>query len=590
MEHVSRRSVKAGIASAIFRSDQPRNSALSRFVADDRGTLTFFGIYVFVLILMVGGIGIDLMRYERDRTKLQYTLDRAVLAAADLDQTQDPEAVVTDYFQKSGMGAFLSNVTVDEGLSYRTVSAEATAIVKTQFMHMTGLDYLNAPASGTAEERIDGVEISLVLDVSGSMNSNSRLTNLKIAAKEFVDEMVDSSEDGKLSISIIPYATQVSAPKAFLDAFEISDEHSFSHCVNFKGDDFNTTAIDMSQALERTMHFDPWTSNTNNADDHDGRATGVTVIRPICEDSDDREMLIMQKNRVKLKNFITNLQADGNTSIDLGMKWGTALLDPSVQSGIDALIATGDVSDDFDARPHSYTDNETLKIIVLMTDGQNTSQYYLEDEFRTGDSNIWWNNEEEKYSVYTGLDFDDEDGDGITQEPLFYWPFDNTWQDHAYGEGTYDETNYDRTCVSYKRNGSCRRYQTVETTVTVNEAGSAEIVTYANLWAYTAMEKHVEYFYEPWMNDDQAWDDWYYDIRKSIGTSTKNARASAICDAAKAEQIIVFTIGFEAPDAGKTVLQDCASSDSHFFDVQGLQISEAFSSIASSIRKLRLTQ
>ena len=41
---------------------------------------------------------------------------------------------------------------------------------------------------------------------------------------------------------------------------------------------------------------------------------------------------------------------------------------------------------------------------------------------------------------------------------------------------------------------------------------------------------------------------------------------------------------------GKAVIKDCASSDSHFFDVNGLEISDAFSSIASSIRKLRLTQ
>jgi len=561
---------------------------LSRFRREEDGVLVVFGIYVFILVLMVGGIGIDLMRFERDRTHLQYTLDRAVLAAADLDQTLDPQAVVEDYFAKAGMGEHLASVTVDQGLSYRTVSADATATIQTQFMHMTGVDTLIAPAAGTAEERIDGVEISLVLDVSGSMNSNSRLYNLKIAAKDFVDEMVDNSEDGKLSISIVPYATQVAASGEFLDAFTVTNEHSYSHCVNFETADFNETGIDMTQELQRTMHFDPWTWDP--WDDHEGRASGQLVGRPICENSADRQMMVLQKNKTTLKNFISSLSADGNTSIDLGMKWGTALLDPSLQGAVDALISSGTVSSDFDARPHGYGDGETLKVIVLMTDGQNTSQYYLDQDYRSGDSNIWWNDEAEKYSVYIGLDVDDEDNDGVTDEPLFYWPFDDSWKDHAYGEGTYDETNYEYSCVSYRRSGSCRRYQTIATTVTVTEVGTAEIVTYPDLWAYTAMERHVKYFYEPWMYNDQAWDDWYYDIRNAIGSTTKDSRARAVCDAAKAEQIIVFTIGFEAPTSGKAVLQDCASSPSHFFDVQGLQISEAFSSIASSIRKLRLTQ
>ena len=70
----------------------------------------------------------------------------------------------------------------------------------------------------------------------------------------------------------------------------------------------------------------------------------------------------------------------------------------------------------------------------------------------------------------------------------------------------------------------------------------------------------------------------------------KNNRTKDICDAAKASGAIVYTIGFEAPYSGRQVLMNCASSDAHFFDVNGTEIADAFSSIATSIRKLRLTQ
>jgi len=562
-----------------------RRLDLRKFAHDESGAMVIFAVYMFLMMLLVAGIGVDLMRFESNRTKLQYTLDRAVLAAADLDQPLSPDAVVRDYFDKAGLSNYLSSVTVNEGLNYRVVSATASAEVKTQFMHMTGIDTLQATGASQAEERIDAVEISLVLDVSGSMNSNSRLYNLKIAAKDFIDEMLDNSEAGKVSISIIPYATQVSVAQDFWNQLNTTDEHNYSRCINFAASDFNSASISLVDEYERTMHFDPW-------DDFDGRDNDPVelVRRPVCEEDSSREMKVLQSNRTELKSYINNLYATGNTSIDIGMKWGTALLDASIAPAITAMIADGDVPADFAARPAAYNDNETIKVIVLMTDGQNTSQYYINDGFRSGESNIWWNEQEEIYSVYVGLDDEDEDNDGITEEPLFYWPHDNVWRDHAYGEGTFEETQNERVCKSYKRNGSCRKYRTVKTTVTVNEPGSAEYVSYPDLWAYTSMEWNVEDNYQPWMNNDQAWNDWYYDVRNYVGSSTKNSRTRAVCDAAKAQKIIVFSIGFEAPSSGEAILQDCASSPSHFFDVNGLEISDAFSAIASSIRALRLTQ
>jgi uncharacterized protein YegL len=469
-------------------------------------------------------------------------------------------------------------------------------------MHLSGVDTLHAPAASTAEERIDGLEISLVLDVSGSMNSNSRLTNLKTAARDFVDTMVANSPEGRLSISIVPYATQVSLPDSMMAEFNVTNEHSYSACIDFEAADFNTAAISTTAKLNRVMHFDPWYDYEGRDDSPPvlmGQDSGLNDTLPVCEVRKalevagremGREILPLQNSATTLKTYITNLTARGNTSIDLGMKWGAALLDPSLQDVVDGMITADLVDEAFDDRPTSYTGGDTLKVIVLMTDGENTAQYYINEGYRKGDSNIWWNAQEEIYSVYVGLDGDDDDGDGITNEPLFFWPHDDNWHDHAYGEGTYEETTEERVCESYKKNGSCKRYKTVETTVTVDEPGTALLLSYADLWAFTSMEEVVEALYEPWMNDSQAWDDWFYAVRNYVNTTTKNARTKAICDSAKAQGIIVFSIGFEAPSGGKTVIKNCASSDSHFFDVSGLEIANAFSSIASSIRKLRLTQ
>lgn len=592
----------------------------SRFRREEDGAMTFLTITIFVIVIMMGGIGIDAMMAEMRRTQLQDTLDRAVLAAAALDQPLAPDVVVQQYLDNPRLAGTIVDMQVTQGLGFKSVRASAETTFNTRFLHWNWntrmptrtidtvdggtkvTDYSNPDslrttsepitsltmtASSAAEESIGGVEISLVLDVSGSMNSNNRLTNLKVAAKDFVDTLTTTTEDGKLSISIVPYATQVSAPENFIQHFNLTNEHSYSNCVNFASSDFETTSIDPTAQLTRTMHFDPWYT----FDGRDNDPMDLVQV-PVCVEAEDdsRKMMVMQKDATALKNFIDSMWGGGNTSIDVGMKWGTALLDASLEPVIDTMIADGDVHSDFDGRPYAYDSAETLKVIVLMTDGQNTSQYYIDEEFRTGDSNIWWNDEQEIYSVYIGEDTGDEDNDGNTTEPMFYWPFNDSWNDHAYGEGVYEDTQVDYECRSYRRNGSCKRYRRIETVVTVDEPGSAEIVTYADLWARTSIKYNRNEHYYPWMDDSQANNDWYYGVRKYVGSTTKNARTKAICDAAKAQDIVVFTIGFEAPTAGQTVLQDCASAISYYFDVDGLEISQAFAAIASSIRQLRLTQ
>lgn len=549
-------------------------SRVANFVCDfirrDEGTYTIFGVYMFLLIIMLGGIGIDLMRYERDRVNLQYTLDRAVLAAADLDQKQQPKDVVTDYMTKAGLIKYLGLVDVKQGLGYRIVSANASAKMKTQFMHMGGVDELKIPASSTAEERIGGVEISLVLDVSGSMNNNSRLTNLKVAAKDFVDQMDKNTQDGKLSISIVPYATQVSTPSGLINQFNVTKEQEHSNCVNFEANAFSTTTINQTDELKRTMHFSPWSYM-------DGRGNNpkTLIYNPVCEAKESRELLPLQKNATTLKNYITNLTAWGNTSIDLGVKWGVALLDPSLRAPVGELVKAGTIPEDFKLRPTDYHDGETLKVIVVMSDGQNTSQYYVRDELRGGKSGVWWHEADDVYSIHDPSD------------DTYYWSSDKNWHDEQYGT-TSEWVEVQTTCKRWnKKKNKCRKWNTEwQENITVT---SVEI-TNPELTAYTSLQYLADHVVGPARGYDWAWNKYYHGAFSAVHSDAKDTRTDAICSAAKNKGVVIFTIGFEAPSRGLSVLKKCASSASHFFDVEGLEISDAFSSIASSIRKLRLTQ
>ena len=520
----------------------------SRFRDDESGVLVAFGVFMILIMLAVGGIGIDIMRFEYTRTSLQATLDRAVLAAADLDQTLDAEYVVEDYFAKSDMGEYLRSITVDEGLNYKEVSATADIEMNTQFIHMLGIEKLNALAGGTAAESVDGVEIAMVLDMSGSMNSNHRLTNLKVAAKDFVETMLTSSPPGDVAVSIVPYATQVNMGPTLAQHYNLTNEHSYSHCVNFTSNDFNTTEVSNTAALERTGPFDPWYTREGELD------------LPVCPERQGSEIMAFSMNELGLKNYIDSFTAGGNTSIDIGMKWGTALLDPSAQTAVTAMIADGDVDGAFAGLPTAYND-DSLKVLVLMTDGQNTSQYYLRDNYRQGNTDVW---------LYEG-DYDN-DGDidtvySVKNGSKYYYkrPSSNGssayWMSPSWGYAPWSGNGVDSVRLTFP-----------------------ELLHRASLdW----IERKL--YYDIWSSSyaDDYWEDWAYSY---VGTSTKNARLDNICTAAKEAGIIVFTIGFEAPYSGRTVLRNCASSDAHFFDVDGMEISEAFTSIASSISKLRLVQ
>lgn len=63
---------------------------------------------------MFGGIAVDLMLYENKRTHIQNSTDRAVLAAANLNQTIDPKLVVQDYLAKVGVSVNPEDIDVVE--------------------------------------------------------------------------------------------------------------------------------------------------------------------------------------------------------------------------------------------------------------------------------------------------------------------------------------------------------------------------------------------------------------------------------------------------------------------------------------------
>ena len=523
------------------------------FVAEEEGNITVFSVFMLVLIIATTGASVDIMRFEAVRAKMQSTMDRAVLAAADLEQEQDPVAVVNDYMTKAGLGNALNTVSVDEGLNYRTVSADGSVELSTIFLHMSGFDTLTTPARSTAEEKISNVEVSLVLDVSGSMGG-SRIENMRNAAREFVETVIQpEGSPGLTSVSLVPYSAVVNVGETLAPYFNFDEAHDYSHCAAFKASDFQSAAFDGSATLERIGHFDPWSSDQSS----------TQIASPWCPTGDTSAIMVHSADLGDLTARIDSLTAGGNTAIDLGMKWGVSMLDPSFGPIVGQMASDGLVSGQVATRPAQHNDPEAIKFVVVMTDGENTSQFDLKPGVKDGMSDLWV----------------DDRGNGNPNDDRFSLRVRDL-------SGTANDVYFWK---RYETSSYSSRYRN-----TPDGGSNARRMTYAEVYARWgtaafAQSFYVRPYYDNFVSYNQYYDV-YYAYEQTVSGSQGDQRLSDICEAARNQGIVIFAIAFEAPAGGQQALQDCASSPSHYFDVEGVEITETFHAIARQINSLRLVQ
>ncbi|WP_158454117.1 TadE/TadG family type IV pilus assembly protein [Octadecabacter temperatus] len=591
-----------------LRSDNTSPRDLFRMLRrDEDGSIIIFSLMMFVLILWFGGMAVDLMRFETTRTKLQGTLDRAVLAAADLDQTLPPAEVCADYFAKAGMSQFLDTCIVDQGINYRVVTAVADAEMPLFFYDLPSvfsspfsaeLSSLTVSGTSTAEERVTDVEVSLVLDVSGSMNSNSRIQNLRPAARDFVTTVLSNNTNapqGLITISIVPYSAVVNPGTLIEPYLNINRSHDESACLLFDDDEFETTELDLSATYDHVSHFDPsWYSDSNSASDGDN-----LIKYPWCHVGDHNAIIPHTTNESDLHDAIDDLEPYGNTAIDMGVKWAAALLDPSTNaiiSGLAGQAGTG-VPAIASPRPEEFGQSDILKVIVVMTDGQNTTQYDLVPTMKWDLSRIWFDRSpsgsgspidlEEVDYYSTSVQYAGENTTSRTDD-YFYWDISSSTisRSQRYPRGFANRDAYlnSGTIAEYDGIGSGTMYD--DNMFNASWSDMMAIRVYNQIdrdWLRRAyIHEYISYneYKEP---------EWGIDTG-IVNSTEANARLSDICEAARDEGIVIYTVAFEAPSNGQTALRDCASTPSHYFDVQGSDISDAFAAIATNIRNLKLTQ
>jgi Mg-chelatase subunit ChlD len=535
--------------------DTPHGS----FLRKEDGTIVFFAMIVMIVMFMLGGMGVDIMRFEATRTELQQTADRATLAAASVTQRLHGEDVVNDYFVKAGLAGKLTKVEVTNGINFRTVRTEARANTNPIFLRLYDkmvVDQMEAKAISVAYQQLSDVEIILVLDVSGSMGG-AKIANLKTAAKEFIDTVLDADTENRISIGIVPYNAQVNIPPILKAQFNLTNDNGITNasCVELPESAFINGPISRTTPFAMSAFADVVTGPTSRTDAF--RSASLNKMKQdaaFCRDQAQNLIMLPSRNAASLKSKIDSLSAGGNTSITLGMKWGVTLVDPSMKTAYTAFVAAEAVPSQLAGRPYDYHRPDTMKVIVVMTDGEHVQHSFVPDAYKTGTSPIW-RAPDGNYSIRhtSGLP-------GAAESKTYWVPHLGEWQTAPHDDNAIRQ-NWEDVWADVRMTWVA--WQLYARALGTNDTSRNSV-------------------YGTWTNTFK--DNW-------LSASKMDTSLQKTCNFARTNGVIVYGIAFQAPQSGTTQIRNCSSSPEYFFNAEDKdEIETAFRAIASNITQLRLTQ
>lgn len=407
-----------------------RKSDLS-FAKDTSGNVAIIFAVVSTAIISILGLGIDFQRSVSAEQNIQSALDATSLAAVramqDASNTETEirtyaENVFAANIQGSNTNLNCPKPTVTVDFTTGKVEADINCTLPTTLAGIFSIREVKIGQSSVANMSMSKLDLAMMLDVSGSM-SGQKIKDLKSAANDAIDTLITARTGDRVRIAFNTYSTAVNVG---------------SYAKTVKGNNYDATSATRDCVTERggiakfkddAPGTGKYLEETTKSADNKALSCPSSSLEPLSTDKD------------KLQKAINGLSANGWTAGHLGIAWAWYLISPDW----DKIWPK-------DSKPLDYDDNDTIKAVILMTDG----------EFNT-----------------------------------------------------------------YYQNGQ----------------------------------------------------------GNSVGQSKK------LCNNMKKEGVIVYSVAFQAPKAGKDVLKACASNDDTFYDASsGTELKEAYAAIASQLTNLRLTR
>jgi Flp pilus assembly protein TadG len=198
--------------------------AANRFARADQGNIAVIFAIACVPLISFVGAAVDYSRLNAARASMQSALDSAALMVSkDLTSgvitSSQISAAAQNYFAAlytskdatvAPVTATYTPGTAGAGSMTSNVVITGSGSITTNFMKVVGFPTLNFNTSSTSTWGTTRMRVAMVLDNTGSMAANGKMTALQSAAKSMIDTLSNyNKQTGDVYISIIPFAKDV---------------------------------------------------------------------------------------------------------------------------------------------------------------------------------------------------------------------------------------------------------------------------------------------------------------------------------------------------------------------------------------------
>lgn len=347
-----------------------------RFLGNrDASVAPMIGLAIVPLLGFVGA-AIDYSRAASTRTAMQAALDSSALmlskdaqtlGAADLAQKANddfkamftrPEAYdlqVTPQFSQPAQGNFSLKL---------SASAKVDLVFAKVFAKLGGQQSTIAlSASSEVLWGIKKLNLALVLDNTGSMAANGKMTNLKTAAHNLLTTLQNAAKTpGDVKVAIVPFATDVNAGTGNVSATWIdwTDWNAANGSCSKTKYTSQSSCQSNGQVWTPSPHSN-WNGcvydrDQNNDVTNTATAAGspATLFRAHQASNCPAAAMPLSTDWTALNAKIDAMTPAGNTNVTIGLAWGFQLLSP-----VEPFNAPAPAPD-------------LDKVVVILTDGVNT--------------------------------------------------------------------------------------------------------------------------------------------------------------------------------------------------------------------------
>jgi Flp pilus assembly protein TadG len=556
---------------------------LSHLLKDQRGAvMAIVGLAIIPLFAIIG-LAVDTGRGYMLKSKLSYAIDAAGLAGGRAFETDLREDDIMMFFEANFPPGYMSSellsghpvITFDD--EENTITIEASAVIPTYFMSVAGVDDMTVSARTVIQRELRGMELVLVMDNTGSMRG-SKMTGMIDAAHELVDILYGSREEvPQFWVGLVPYSATVNIGSQHEDWLTGYDANDFTPtewkgCVEARS--FPNDSNDEPPDTEQWTPFS-WASTLRQYENPFWSATGyVAVVKDSSKShTSPGNLIYLQGSPSPSKPSPTKIQYKANTPSTWG-RWLNADNEWDPDGPESALKLDNDLYQNEGTGPNLGCGPAITPLVA----SKSTVEAAIDDmaPWHRGGTmanlGLAWG-----WRVlsprWRGL----WDGDLPDELPL-----------------DYEEPNMEKVVILLT-DGNNEWYDYPGITFKWGGSGDDHFTGVPGASAYPSTSPSLSSTYPG--ADYTA----YGRLNEGrLGTTNKNTangilddRMSAMCEAMKAQGIIMYTITFgAAPDAGtQDLYRDCATEEDMYFHApSNSTLQQAFVQIADELSALRIAE